>query len=316
MNSLNLVFCADDNFVMPTLVSADSILKTNENCFFNIFIVTTGISQRNIKAIETFSKQRKNQTKIEIITANEDNLKDCPIKKIDHVSLATYLRILLPSLLPENIKKVLYIDGDIICVSSIFDFYNADISNKSCSAVRDERNNDEESFSRLEYPKDCGYFNSGVILINLDYWRKNNIQNKTLNYIFGNKEKCLWHDQDSLNVVLAGSVLFADFRYNLTQGFLFDKTQLKINSDYYNQIDRAIENPCLIHYCASYKPWHFECNSPIKALWRENYKQVFGKKCPLTFKNKGTARIKWCIKFILNTLKIKKYADFRKSIVE
>lgn len=159
-------------------------------------------------------------------------------------------------------------------------------------------------------------FNSGVILINLDYWRKNNIQNKTLNYIFGNKEKCLWHDQDSLNVVLAGSVLFADFRYNLTQGFLFDKTQLKINSDYYNQIDRAIENPCLIHYCASYKPWHFECNSPFKALWRENYKQVFGKKCPLTFKNKGTARIKWCIKFILNTLKIKKYADFRKSIVE
>ncbi len=315
MDSLNLVFCADDNFVVPTLTCVESVLKSNENCFFNIFIVTTGISKKNRELVENFSCKKADKTKIEIITAEENLLEKCPVKKGDHVSLATYLRILLQSLLPRNIKKVLYIDGDILCVSSLLEFYNADISEKSCSAVRDERNNDEEIFNRLEYPKECGYFNSGVMLINLEYWRNNEIQDKTLNYIFNNREKCLWHDQDALNAVLAESVLFADFRYNLTQGFLFDKAQLKISSDYYSQIDLAIENPSLIHYCASYKPWHIECNSPFKALWRKNYKYAFGKKCPLMFKNKGTERIKWCIKFVLNTLHIKKYADFRKSIV-
>lgn len=316
MESLNLVLCSDNNFILPTLTAIDSILRHNAESFFAVFIVTTGFSQKNIETIENFSKQRKNQAKIEIITANDDILKDCPIKKGDHVSVAAYLRILLPSLLPKNINKILYLDGDIICVSSILDFYNADISSKSCSAVRDERNNDEEIFYRLKYPKDCGYFNSGVILINLDYWRKNDIQNRTLNYIFSNREKCLWHDQDALNAILAGTVDFADFKCNLTQGFLFDKKQLKIDSKYYPKIDCAIKHPCLIHYCATYKPWHIECNSPFKKLWRQSYKKTFGKNCHLQFKNKGTAKVKWCIKLILNTLNIKKYADFRKSIVE
>ena len=315
MNPLNIVFCADDNFVVPTLVSAESILETNENCFFNIFIVTTGISKKRRELIESFSCKKADKTKIKIITAKENALENCPVKKGDHVSLTAYLRILLPSLLPENIKKVLYVDGDILCVSSLFKFYNTDIFGKSCSAIRDERNNDSEIFSRLGYSKENGYFNSGVILINLEYWRNNNIQNKTLSYIFNNKEKCLWHDQDALNFVLAGTVHFDDFKYNLTQGFLFDKAQLKISSDYYSQIDRAIKNPCLIHYCASYKPWHVECNSPFKDLWRKCYRRTFGKKCTLTFKNKGTNRIKWRIKFVLNALHIKSYADFRKSIV-
>lgn len=316
MESLNLVLCSDDNFVVPTLVSAASILEANGDCFFNFFIVTTGISKKNRELIESFFSKKEDKAKIEIITAKEDILKDCPIKKGDHVSLAAYLRILLPSLLPDSIKKVLYIDGDILCVSSLKDFYNTDLSGKSCSAVRDERNSDPEIFSRLEYSNEYGYFNSGVILINLEYWRNSGIQNRTLSYIFRNKEKCLWHDQDALNAVLAGAVDFADFRYNLTQGFLFDKEQLKIDSKHYPKIDSAIKSPCLIHYCATYKPWHIECNSPFKKLWRQSYKKTFGKNCRLLFKNKGTARIKWCIKLVLNTLKIKKYADFRKSIVE
>ena len=90
----------------------------------------------------------------------------------------------------------------------------------------------------------------------------------------------------------------------------------KIDSKYYPKIDCAIKHPCLIHYCATYKPWHIECNSPFKKLWRQSYKKTFGKNCRLQFKNKGLARIKWCIKLVLNTLNIKKYADFRKSIVE
>ena len=316
MESLNLVLCSDDNFIIPTLTAIDSVLRHNAESFFSAFIITTGISQRNRELIKAFAKQRKNQAKIEIITANENNLKNCPIKKGDHVSLTTYLRILLPTLLPESVKRILYIDGDILCVSSILDFYNIDISSKSCSVVRDERNNDEEIFRRLKYQKELGYFNAGVMLINLEYWRRNDIQNKTLSYIFGNREKCLWHDQDALNVTLAGTVDFADFRYNLTQGFLFEKNQLKIDSKYYPKIDNAIKSPCLIHYCATYKPWHIECNSPFKKIWRQSYKKTFGKNCRLQFKNKGIARIKWCIKLILNTLKIKKYADFRKSIVE
>ena len=316
MESVNLVLCSDNSFVFPTLTAIDSVLKNNKDIRFSIFIITAGLSEQSRKTIENFSPNKQGQTEIKIITAEKKILSGCPIKQGDHVSLSAYLRILLPGLIPENIKKVLYLDGDILCVSSLKELYDTDISQNSCAVVRDERNNDAEIFTRLNYSSENGYFNSGVILINLDWWRKNNVQNTTLKYISENQEKCLWHDQDALNYILNGTVAWLDFRYNLTQGFLFDKQKLKIDEKYKNAISSAIKNPCLIHYCAAYKPWHIECNSPFKKLWRQSYKKTFGKKCRLTFKNKRKSKLKWCIKFVLNTLHIKHYADFRKSIVD
>lgn len=315
-DTINLALCTDDNFIYPTLTAIASVLKNNADQRFSIFIITAGISGQSKNIIENFSLEKQEQAEIKIITAEKHILSDCPVKQGDHISVSAYLRILLPSLIPENIIKILYLDGDILCVSSIKELYDIDVSQKSCAAVRDERNNDIEIFSRLGYPSESGYFNSGVILINLDWWRKNDVQNKTLKYISENPEKCLWHDQDALNYVLNGTIVWADFRYNLTQGFLFDKPKLEIDEKYKNCINSAIKNPCPIHYCAAYKPWHVECNSPFKKLWRENYRETFGKKCRLTFKNKGKSKIKWCLKFVLNALHIKKYADFRKSIVE
>lgn len=312
---MNIVFCSDNNFLKPTLVSLNSIMSScNKNNFFNFFVLTPGLSKKNEKILKSFSKNKK--CKIELITVDDTILKSCPIKQADHVSLSTYYRILLPSIISKDVKKILYLDGDILCVSELQDFYNTDLSEKSCAVVHDERNNDSEIYQRLEYKKENGYFNAGVMLINLDYWRSHDIQNKTLKYISENKEKCLWHDQDALNYILNGTVEWADFRYNLTQGFMFEKKQLKIDSVYWKKIDSAIKNPCLIHYCAAYKPWHIECNSPFKKLWRKNYKKTFAKNCHLTFKNKGKERIKWCIKLVLNTLRIKNYADFRKSIIK
>ncbi|MDD7015114.1 MAG: glycosyltransferase family 8 protein [Treponema sp.] len=315
-DKINLALCTDDNFIYPTLTAIDSVLKNNATTLFSVFIVTAGISDKSREIIKAFSSEKQKHAGIKIITVDKTILSGCPVKDSDHVSISTYLRVLLPSIIPENIKKILYMDGDILCVSSLETFYNTDISQKSCAAVHDERNNSCEIFGRLDYCSKNGYFNAGVILINLEWWRKNNVQNKTLEFISENPEKCLWHDQDALNYILNGTVEWADFRYNLTQGFLFDKPKLEIDEAYQDDIESAIKNPCLIHYCAAYKPWHVECNSPYKKLWRMQYRETFRKKCQLTFKNTGTAKTKWCLKFILNKLRIKEYADFRKSILK
>lgn len=313
---INLALCTDNNFIYPTLTAIDSVLKNDPGRCFSVFIITAGLSDKSKIIIKNFSSKKQEQADIKILTTEQNILSDCPIKQGDHVSVSAYLRILLPSIIPSNIKKILYLDGDILCISSLQDFYDIDISQESCAAVRDERNNAEEIFTRLGYASENGYFNSGVILVNLDWWRKNDVQDKALKFISENPDKCIWHDQDALNYVLNGTIVWADFRYNLTQGFLFDKPKLEIDEKYRNDIDSAIQKPCLIHYCAAYKPWHIECNSPLKKLWRMQYKNTFKKNCRLTFKNKGSAKIKWCLKFVLNALHIKKYADFRKSLIK
>ena len=64
------------------------------------------------------------------------------------------------------------------------------------------------------YPKENGYAAAGILLINIEYWRKNKIEQKCLDFISANKESCKWHDQDALNKVLNGTIKFCPLKYN------------------------------------------------------------------------------------------------------
>ena len=78
--------------------------------------------------------------------------------------------------------------------------WNIDIANNSVGAVPDiTLTYDIRSYNRLDYEMELGYFNSGVLLINLDYWRKNSLSTIILEYINENVEKLKFHDQDALN---------------------------------------------------------------------------------------------------------------------
>ena len=51
-----------------------------------------------------------------------------------------------------------------------------------------------ERYSRLNYPQSLGYFNAGVLLINIEYWREHNLQDVFWNYMKENIDKLKQHD--------------------------------------------------------------------------------------------------------------------------
>lgn len=307
---MNIAFSTDDNYVLPTFVTAASIIKHNDT-EINFYILTQGLSDCNEKLLKSL-KDKSDKISVEILIVNEKLFDGFPIRKDDHVSLATYFRIFLPKVIDNSINKILYLDGDLLCLSSLKEFYNTDLSGFSLCAVHDERNDDPEIFNRLEYDAKKGYFGAGVILLNLDFWRQNSIQEKCIEYIRTNPDACKWHDQDALNKILNGNVLWADFRYNFTQGFFFNKKDMLLSEKYYTDIDNAKKNPCILHFSSAYKPWHHECNHPLKDLYRDFWKEATGKNIALVHKLKDIDLLKWRIKKILNALGIKNYADFRK----
>lgn len=311
---MNIALITDENYIIPTGTAIASILQSNMEEPFHFYIITQKLSSASISLLKSFIEPFKIYVQLEIITINEADIVDLPIRKGDHVSIATYFRIYLPKLIPITENKLLFIDGDTICINSLSNFYNTNITNNSCAVVHDERNDENSIFTRLNYKKENGYFNAGVMLINLDWWRKNNVMTKCLNYIATEPDACLWHDQDALNHVLNGTVLWVDFRYNYMQGFYFDKKDMCIDSKYYSEIDNARKSPCIIHFSSAYKPWHIECNHPLKKQYRNFYKQYAGQKLKLTYKQHGFAKIKWQIKKIIHKLHIKQYADFRQAL--
>ena len=153
-----------------------------------------------------------------------------------------------------------------------------------------------------------GYFGAGVLLINVDYWRKNNTQQKSLDFVKKNKEICVWHDQDALNKILNGTVKFCHIKYNVYEHLYENENNYP--ALFNNEIKEAVENPIIIHFCSGRKPWTFESRCPFTATWLKLYKQLFGKKCRLIHRYKGNTRFLWSIKRILHKLGIKKYEEF------
>lgn len=311
---MNIALITDENYIVPTGTAIASVLNSNPSEEFTFYIVTRNLSEKAVKYLEDVLASESGRVNIEIISLSESDLIDFPIRSNDHVSVATYYRIYFQKLIPQNQEKILFLDGDILCVDSLRDFYDTDLTGYSCAVTHDERNDDPSNFTRLKYPQNNGYFCAGVMLINLDWWRKNNVMQKCLEYILAEPEACLWHDQDALNHVLSGTILWSDFRYNFTQGFYFDKSNMNINEKYYSDIDKSRKNPCIIHFSSAYKPWHVECNHPLKNQYRKFYKKYTGKKLHLVHRLKGKKRLIWEIKRFLEILHIRHFADFRKPI--
>ena len=311
---MNIALITDENYVVPSGTALASVLQSNPDELIDFYIITAYLSDKSVSILQSFIAPHKERATLKIITLDKNIIADFPMRKGDHVSVATYYRIYFPSIMPLDVNKLLFIDGDILCIDTLREFYDFDVSNYSCMAAHDERNDDSKSFERLRYSQSDGYFNAGVMLINLSWWRTHNVQQQCLDYIAAEPDACLWHDQDALNHVLHGTVLWADFRYNFTQGFYFDKSGMCIDEQYYADIDRARKHPCILHFSSAYKPWHIECNHPLKKQYRDFYKQCAGKPLALSHKLHGIPLFKWQIKKLLHTLHIKRYADFRKPI--
>ena len=95
----------------------------------------------------------------------------------DYALVAVYYRLLAPRLLPTSLGKVLYLDCDIIVRRSLRELWNTDITGCALAAVPDLC--EKENGKALDLPIGAKYFNSGVLLINLWFWRENNVPERS-----------------------------------------------------------------------------------------------------------------------------------------
>lgn len=96
-----------------------------------------------------------------------------------------------------------------------------------------------------------------------------------------------------------GQILILDFKYNLLEHYLYTEDKLYISKQYYPEIERAIKQPVIIHYCMPFKPWHMECINPYQGIYLK-YKQMTPwpditliKKSHFTWKQMLLNRLKW-----------------------
>ncbi len=289
-NQMNICLASDNNYAKLAGVSISSFLKSAEsNDYFNFFILDNNISNKRKKEILELKKLKP--CNIEFIKVDNKKFEGLylPPQK-GYLSISSYHRFLIPSLF-KNLDKILYIDCDIIATTSISEFYNTDLTNYSAAVIRDT--SCETQQKKFGFNPNEIYFNSGVILFNLQKCFSENLEKKLFDTIKNGLD-----DQDILNICLKGNVKEMPITWNW-QG----------KAKHYSQE----KPPKLIHFITAYKPWltgskHSFNKEYFKALkntpWDSFYDQNLRRFLPILHKDKRF--IHFCLWGIKTRIKYKK----------
>lgn len=299
---MNIVYTFDDGYVEITAVSILSLLKSNESVDeINIIIVDCGISDENKEHLKKLVADFKRKI---VFVDGKGMESKIPIKlDLLYWSFVCYVRLFFSELLP-NYDRVLHVDCDTIVEGNLENIYNLQLDDGKLSAAAYDCLPTSKYAAGMEADEE--YYSSGIILFDLKSMRKDNTQQKFVDYIVEKEGKLPHLDQDVFNVVLKGKIQTLPPQYNLmTQNLLFGKNSCKFFSKgepYYSveEMTLALKEPVLYHlvgYKYVSKPWAQPCYHPMNKLWLKYFS---------------------CLKFESNkdiiSYKLKKYGLFREVV--
>ena len=199
---------------------------------------------------------------------------------IDRGSLGQYARLFVSSDLPVELERVLYLDCDIIINKSIRELWNLNLQGKTIGALMDAFSIYYRANINLQ-PNDV-MFNSGVMLIDLNRWKEQKVENRLLEFILSKNGKIQQGDQGALNAVLSHDIYCIEPRFNsVTIFYDFSYKEMLIYRkppEFYpkKQVEEAIESPSIIHFTTSFlskRPWMEGCQHKYLGEWMR-YKKI------------------------------------------
>jgi lipopolysaccharide biosynthesis glycosyltransferase len=263
----NVACAIDEGYAQHCGVMLCSLFRNNPAVDFRIFVISDGLSenaQQKLRSVAASQGQR-----LEIVPVDPGLLHGAPVS--NHVSIATYFRILTPRLLPDDVDRVLFLDSDIIVRGPITELYAEGVEDYTHAAVENPLS--EEALARLSIPAGRAYFNAGVLLLNLQRWRQEGLVEKILAYVSANTDKLRWWDQDALNATLFDRWKRWPPKWNAQEAFFANLTAVELGVTP-KELAEARWQPQIVHFTGSGpKPWTYHSTHPFK---RDYYRYLSG----------------------------------------
>ena len=167
-------------------------------------------------------------------------------------SAVYYYRAFIPLLFPTY-KKAVYIDSDTILRGDIGELFDTDLGDKVMAAMVDPKVTVIPEFrdyvdNALGVPHK-EYVNSGVQVMDLKKMRKLKYLSTMIDLIRKYDADLVAPDQDYLNVILRGKILFLDPKWN---------------AEPVKDLPKSVK---LVHFNLFNKPWHYKNVPCEKIFW-------------------------------------------------
>ena len=180
-------------------------------------------------------------------------------------SIEIYYRVIAQFLLPQTVDRIMWLDADIVICGTISDFYHQDFEGALLTACPDVNCEDKEIIrikENLGLSKGHTYFNSGVLLLNIEALRKTTDLQVIVQTAQSIAPYFVYPDQDLLNYLYSGRVKYCDQnKYNCQVQAFGELTQ------------DQIKDIAILHYAGAQKPWFFyyihELSKAAIPYWKE-----------------------------------------------
>jgi lipopolysaccharide biosynthesis glycosyltransferase len=254
-----IVCGADDKFAMPLAVTMFSaLINLGPSVIPDLFIIDGGIKPQNKRRVEQVLANSKKRFNLQWIPFDLSSIGS--VRETSHISKATYLRILIPDLLPQSISKAIYLDCDMIIEKDLNSLWEIEFEGELAMGVQDfcypyvSTPNAVTDRIKIPCPADTVYCNCGMLVLNLAAWRKYDIKSKIFAYLAEHHQYLINNDQEGINVIVAGNWKLLDPKWNVTLSSIACISE-DGNTDV-NKIESLRDDPYIIHFTSPHKPWH------------------------------------------------------------
>lgn len=282
---MNVLYCFDEGYARIVAVSMISYARLHRGTNFHMFTLNT-IHNETYDELRRIAKEYNSEVFFYDVTK--------PLRKFEklflhrHLNLGMLARLIVADIIPQNIEKILYLDGDTLVLSKIWE-KDFDMEGYSVLGVYDN------SMPPMGIKKSIGlfeneiYINSGVLLINLNRWREKNISQLFYDFFSKHPDVIFW-DQDAINYVCRGEIGLLPLSYNMT--FITQEIPYKISKrlfeshtyNFYSKNDlvKAQHEPKIIHFAGEVlgKPWTEISYIKYTKEWRKIDKTTIWGKLP------------------------------------
>ena len=256
---ISIAYAPDDNYVNQTVVSMKSALEHNEQVEF--IIMYSKLSAESMQKLGAVGGS------LRLIKMDESQFADLTLSK--WVTVQAWFRIKLPDLC-KDLDKVLYLDCDTLIRGNLDELFSLDLTDKYLAGVKDV-------WGVSKYVKRLGmksgvYVNSGMLLFNCDYCRKEHFFDKVVDFAKNNAKIIEFCDQDSINKVVDEHKLVISPKYNLMDTW-WRGGYYEFEGEEETEYLRAKENPVIAHL-TGLKPAFKGCGNKFKDEWWEVAKRT------------------------------------------
>lgn len=281
-NSLHIVLSSDENYAEFVAVVIVSLFETNKNHNICVHLLSNNIQESTIAVLRKHVPQDRGELLVYDISNTREKLNaNLPTT----ISIASYSRLLVQNLLPQEIDRILYVDTDVVFNGDISSLWEIDLQGCYVAGVSDiwpgTKMKRMVGLSEFEL-----YINAGVLLINLRAWREDDLESKIIEFLNNHNGVIYHHDQGIINGVCKGRKLKLHPQYNTTSNFFSHpyKYAAKNVVPFYSEeeFEQAKYNPRIIHFTPGLfdRPWTSSSKHPLLHIYETFHNKTEWKNAP------------------------------------